>query len=73
MAPQEGLSKYPLYILGGPITRAKAKRMKEALTLLIEGIWREQAKEEVQGKLLRVLDDLRNINIVCASPIQVQG
>ena len=52
MAPQEGSSKDPLYIPGGPITRAKAKRKKEALTLLIEGIWRKQAKEELQGKLL---------------------
>ena len=54
VAPQEGSSKDPLYIPGGPITRAKAKRMKEALTLLIEDIWREQAKEELQGKLLWV-------------------
>ena len=73
MAPQEGLSKDPLYIPGGPIIRAKAKRMKEALTLLIEGIWREQAKEELQGKLLWVQDDLKYINMVCASPMQDQG
>ena len=52
MAPQEGPSKDPLYIPGGSITWAKTKRMKEALTLLVEGIWREQAKEEFQGKLL---------------------
>ena len=38
MAPQEGLSKDPLYIPGGLIIKAKAKKMNEALTLLIEGI-----------------------------------
>ena len=37
MAPHKGSSKDPLYIPGGLITRAKAKRMKEALTSLIEG------------------------------------
>ena len=58
MAPQEGSSKDPLYIPGGPIIRAKAKMMKKALTSLIESILREHAKEEVQGKLLRVQDDL---------------
>ena len=73
VAPQEGSSKDPLYIPGGPMTRAKSKRMKEALTLLIEGIWREQAKEELQGKLLRVQYDLKYINMVCASPTQDQG
>ena len=38
VASQKGLSRDPLHIPGGPITRAKAKRMKDALTLLIEGI-----------------------------------
>ena len=73
MAPHEGSSKDILYILRGPITRAKAKRMKEALTSLIEGICREQAKEQVQGKLLWVQDDLRYFDMVYASPIQDQG
>ena len=54
VAPQEGSSKDPLYIPGGLITRAKANKMKDALTLLVEGIWREHTKEELQGKLLRV-------------------
>ena len=73
MAPPEGLSKDPLYIPGGPITRHKANSMNEALTLLIVSILREQAKEEVHGKLLWVQDDLQYINMICASPIQVQG
>ena len=46
--------------------------MKEALTSLIEGIWREQAKEEVQNKLLLFQDDLKHINTICTSPLQVQ-
>ena len=50
MAPLGGSSYDPLYTCGGPITRARAKKMKKALTSLIEGIWREQAKKEVQDK-----------------------
>ena len=34
-------NKDPLYIHRGLITKAKAKKMKEALTSLIEYIWRE--------------------------------
>ena len=56
IAPPESTNKDSLYIPGGLITRAKAKRMKETLTTLIKGIWREQAIEEVQDKLLRVQD-----------------
>ena len=73
MAPQEGSSKDLLHIPGGPITRAKAKSTKDALTLLIEGIWREQAKEELHNKLLRVQDDLKYVNMVCVSLTQDQG
>ena len=73
MAPQKGSSKDPLCIPRGPMTRAKCKRMKEALTLLIKGIWREQAKEELQGKLLQFQDDLKYSNMVCAIPMHDQG
>ena len=52
---------------------AKTKRMKDALTLLIESIWREQAKEELHDKLLWVQDDVKYVNLVCASPTQDQG
>ena len=62
-----------MHILRGPITRAKAKRMKDALTLLIEGTWKEQAKKELYDKLLWVQDDLKYVNLVCASPTQDQG
>ena len=72
MAPPKSSDKDPLYIPRCPITGAKAKRMNEALTTLIEGIWREKAKEEVQGKLLQVQEDLQFINMICASPIRVQ-
>ena len=44
--------------------------MKEALTSLIEGIWREQAKEEVQDKLLLFQDDLKHVNMICISPLK---
>ena len=47
--------------------------MKDVLTLLIEGIWGEQAKEELHDKLLRVQYDLEYVNMVCASPTQDQG
>ena len=47
---------------------AKAKRMKEALTTLIKGIWSEQAKEKIQGKLSQVQEDLQFINMICSSP-----
>ena len=40
--------------------------MKDTLTTLIEGIWREQAKEEVQDKLLGVQDDLQYVDMSCA-------
>ena len=65
-------NKNLLYIHGAPITRAKTKKMKEALTSLIEGIWREQDKEEVQDKLLLFQDDLKYVNMICTSPLQVQ-
>ena len=70
MEPPESSNKYPLHIPRGLITRAKASRMKEALTTLIEGIQRQQAKEEVQGKLLHVQEDLQFVNMICASPIK---
>ena len=41
MAPPKSSDKDPLYISIGPIITPKAKRMNEALTTLIEGIWRE--------------------------------
>ena len=72
MAPQGSSNKDPLYILGGPITRAKAKKMKEALTSLIEGIWRQQAKEKVQDKLLLCQNNLKHVNMICTSLLQVQ-
>ena len=72
MAPQGSFNNDDLRIHGGPITRARAKKMKEALTFLIEGIWREQAKEEVQDKLLVSQVELKCVNMICTSPIQVQ-
>ena len=72
MTPPESSNKDPLYIPGGPIERAKAKWMKETLTTLIEGIWREKTKEEVQDKLLWVQDDLQHVNMRCLSLLRVQ-
>ena len=37
------MSKDPLHINGGPITRARAKKMKEALNGLIKDIWASSA------------------------------
>ena len=73
VAPQEGSRKDLLHIPRGLILRAKTKRMKDALTLLIEDIWREQTKEELHDKLLRVQDDLKYVNMVCTSSTQDQG
>ena len=36
---QESKPLYPLSINGGPMTRARAKRMKEALNWLVRDIW----------------------------------
>ena len=43
----------PLHIGGGPITRAKAKRMKEALNGLIEDVWAKQMTIETDLGLER--------------------
>ena len=51
---------------------AKAKKMRKALTSLIEGIQREQAKEEVQDKLLVSQVELKCVNMIYTSSIQVQ-
>ena len=72
MAPQGSSNKDPFYIPGGPITRSKAKKMKEALTSLIEGIWREQAKVEVQDKLFLFQNELKHVNMICTSPLQAK-
>ena len=43
-------SSDPLHIHDGPITRAKAKRMREALGSLIGGLWAEsERKDEIRS------------------------
>ena len=57
----------PLNIHGGPMTRAKAKRMKEALTCLMESIWKEQACQDLIS-VLRMQEESKLVNIFQASP-----
>ena len=49
------------------MTRAKAKRMKEALTCLMENIWKEQASQ-VLVKVLRMQEESKMVNMIQASP-----
>ena len=60
------IGKDPLTIHGGPMTRAKAKRMKEALTCLMEIIWREQASQDLV-KVLRMQEESKRVNMIQAS------
>ena len=49
------------------MTQAKAKRMKEALTCLMESIWKEQASQDLV-KLLRMQEESKMVNMFQASP-----
>jgi len=51
----------PLFIGGGPITRAKAKRMKEALNGLIQAVW---AKQPTIGAELGLEESIGVINLI---------
>ncbi|GKV10998.1 hypothetical protein SLEP1_g22287 [Rubroshorea leprosula] len=54
-------SRDPLHIPGGPVTRARARKMREALNGLIEQIWVDNNMQEVN----RDLDDYQGmINII---------
>ncbi|GKV07030.1 hypothetical protein SLEP1_g18841 [Rubroshorea leprosula] len=53
------MSRDPLHIPGGPITRARVRRMREALTGLIEQIWVDNNMQQVN----RSLDDYQGIII----------
>ena len=61
------VGKDPLTIHGGPMTRAKAKRMKEALMCLMESIWKEQASQDLV-KVLRMQEEPKMVNKFQASP-----
>ena len=56
-------AKDPLTIHQGPMTRAKSKRMKEALTCLLEGIWKEQASQNLV-KVLWIQEEPKIINLI---------
>ena len=64
---KDGKDPDPLTIHGGPMTRAKAKRMKEALTCLMESIWKEQASQDLVS-VLRMQEESKLVNIFQASP-----
>ena len=50
-------SSDPLYIHGGPITRARAKKMQVALNGLIEKIWIENAIQDARHHELGLGED----------------
>ena len=56
-----------LIIHGGSMTRAKAKRMKEALIYLLEGTWKEQAGQNLV-KFLWIQEEPKIINVIQISP-----
>ncbi|GKV47177.1 hypothetical protein SLEP1_g54096 [Rubroshorea leprosula] len=54
-------SRDPLHILGGPVTRVRARKMQEALNGLIEQIWVDNNMQQVN----QTLDDYQGmINII---------
>ncbi|CAL9098088.1 unnamed protein product [Musa textilis] len=55
--------KDPLTIHGGPMIRAKAKRMKEALTCLLENIWKDQASQD-SVKVLWLQEEPKMVNMI---------
>ena len=60
------MSKDPLHIHGGPITRAKAKKMKAALNALIEDTWRKQSLHEDFTKVLGLEREQSLMNMIQA-------
>ena len=63
---QSNTSQDPLHIHGGPITRAKAKKMKAALNALIEDTWRKQSLHEDFTKVLGLEREQSLINMIQA-------
>ena len=47
----------PIQVPIGPVTRARAKRFKETLNLLIQGIWAEESSWRSKGDAKSVLQD----------------
>ena len=58
------MSKDPLHINGGPITRARAKKMKEALNGLIKDIWASSATSKRIHEHLGLERNQRLVNIM---------
>ena len=60
------MSKDPLHIHEGPITRAKAKKMKAALNAVIEDTWGKQSLHEDFTKALGLEREQSLINMIQA-------
>ena len=58
------MSKDPLHINGGPITRARAKKMQEALNGLIQDIWASSATSKGIHEDLGLERNQRLVNII---------
>ena len=54
----------PLQMHGGPITRARAKKIQTALNGLIEKIWAQVASEYPRHQKLGLQDEPRVVNII---------
>lgn len=54
----------PLQMHGGPITRARAKKIQTALNGLIEKIWAQVASEDPRHQKLGLQDEPRVVNII---------
>ena len=65
------MSKDPLHINGGPITRARAKKMQDALNGLIQYIWASSATSKGIHEDLGLERNQRLVNIIQAREQQL--